>query len=291
MNKKYLVFLAILVLVILGGVLLYFPLSKPTVVAVDSPAQPLTSSTTLPPASVEVSGASVPVESSVSYGPAAPKASTSTTMPQSGSRLSESEYVDQAMARRPAPKAMHVLSQVQMEQVKSCFPQLTHELAGYSRPRLQDVASLASQKAIEKSASQDIKETLGVENLHITLPNNEQLRLHIVAEDPSGSGQPSLQLRAYKPDVDGDPSRVKIPAKDASNPSPEVIARYLAQGQLSRHELVYTAHFAGSGNLQMTYINGEMTKLESTAPAGFLSCENDGTARSTSCVCDHAAGK
>ena len=112
-----------------------------------------------------------------------------------------------------------------------------------------------------------------VENYQIDLPDHAQKRIQLLYT-PEDENSLSVELRLFSVDAQGLPIPMTVPQMDASNPSEEVIQRYLSEGQVNFHQVRSQMYFENGIRGEVEMINDKPHDIRLETTGGTLACRD-----------------
>ena len=150
--------------------------------------------------------------------------------------------------------------------IQQCFSQ-DDDLTKLSQ--VTDTASF-----LEELKSRGVQnEEKEVENYQIELPDHTQKRVQLLYS-PEDEASLSVEMRLFSVDSQGLPIPMTVPAMDSSNPSEEVIQRYLSEGQVNFHQVRSQLFFENGIRGEIEMINDKPHDIRLETPGGTLACRD-----------------
>lgn len=155
-------------------------------------------------------------------------------------------------------KKMNELADKDQEEIKKCF--------GSPAKNMDEFKALAEART---KLSKD-EATLEWKNIHFTDNEGKKFRLRLEKE-VSENGRISTHMKLFSVDAEDLPDLIKIPAKDALNPSDRTIQAYLEGKQITLEQEALTIPLT-DGEMRLETENGKTISLELESQAVRASC-------------------
>ncbi len=108
-------------------------------------------------------------------------------------------------------------------------------------------------------------------NTHLQLPDGDVLRVRVFIDDgPNGEIQ---RLAVYKEDEVGFPVLIELSDEEKTNPSPEVLQKYLSMGETIHLEEALSVE-QNNEEYFFERINGEIVRIDITSDRGLINCQS-----------------
>ena len=108
-------------------------------------------------------------------------------------------------------------------------------------------------------------------NTHLQLPDGEVMRVRVFIDDgPNGEIQ---RLAVYKEDEVGFPVLIEISDEEKTNPSAEVLQKYLTMGEAIHLEEALSVE-QNNEEYFFERINGEIVRIDITSDRGLINCQS-----------------
>lgn len=129
------------------------------------------------------------------------------------------------------------------------------------------------EELIQLLKSQRTRQNVLIENYHLQLPNNEERRIHLIANEKGDSSQ-GRELRYFKLDAQGLPQLIPLKPKESINPDAKVLEKFLQQGQIIYHQSKESWILNDNSNLEIEFQNEKIYEFQYQLHGKIFSCRD-----------------